>query len=260
MAASAFSCVLARDSAFDRPGFRPQFAYRDLGVAAATGGAVDAYIMRAVQPCTAPFGLHRHDLGFELLFLLKGRLDLYFEGAGRFATTAGTAIYQPPMIAHDVEGWSNDLELLEIIAPADFRTDALKPDEAPRTGIDGIPRLSIVGTGQSVYTRDGLRPQFAYRDLGVRAATGGAWQAHLLRATGAGTAPIGMHRHALDFQMVYVMSGWVRFFYEGHGEMTLGPGDCVNQPPGIAHDVLAWSADLELFELTAPAEFATAAA
>lgn len=259
MAASAFSCVLARESAFDRPGFRPQFAYRDLGISAATAGGVDAYIMRAVQPCTAPFGLHRHDLGFELLFLLKGRLDLYFEGAGRFATTAGTAIYQPPMIAHDVEGWSDDLELLEIIAPADFRTDSLKPDEAPRTGIDGVPRLSIVGTGQSPYAH-GLRTQFAYRDLGVRAATGGEWDAHLLRATEAGTAPIGPHRHALDFQMIYVMSGWMRVRYDGHGEMTLGPGDCVNQPPGIAHDVLAWSADLELFELTAPADYKTEAA
>ncbi|MBM3487680.1 MAG: cupin domain-containing protein [Alphaproteobacteria bacterium] len=163
------------------------------------------------------------------------------------------------MLAHDVVGWSEDLELLEIIAPSSFQTDSLRPGEAAPTGLVGAPRLSVVAGDEGAFAQDGLRAGFAYRDLGVKAAMGGRWLAHLLRATGPGTRPIGLHRHALDFQMVYLLRGWMRFYYEGHGEMTLGPGDCVHQPPGIAHDVLAWSEDLMLFELTTPGEFATEA-
>jgi len=65
------------------------------------------------------------------------------------------------------------------------------------------------------------------------------------------------HTHTLDFQMVYVLKGWVRFWYEGVGEVLLEPGSCVHQPPGIVHQEIAHSDDLELIEITLPAEFPT---
>ncbi len=54
--------------------------------------------------------------------------------------------------------------------------------------------------------------------------------------------------------MVYVTKGWVRFEYEGVGEVLLEPGDCVHQPPGIVHREVEHSDDLELIEITLPAE------
>ena len=103
----------------------------------------------------------------------------------------------------------------------------------------------------------GLRAFFAYRDLGIRHVTGGKVGAHVIRAVpGAGAHPV-WHTHDLTFQMVYVLKGWVRFEYEGAGEVLLTAGSMVHQPPGIRHRELAHSDDLELLEITLPAEFRT---
>ena len=104
---------------------------------------------------------------------------------------------------------------------------------------------------------EGLRPFFVYRDLGIKAATGGRVGAHVIRATGPCNEGTGPHRHGLDFQLVYVLKGRVKFWYEGEGVVVLGPGDCVHQPPGIMHELIEGSADLDMLEITLPAEFAT---
>jgi quercetin dioxygenase-like cupin family protein len=103
----------------------------------------------------------------------------------------------------------------------------------------------------------GLRAFFAYRDLGVATATGGRVGAHVIRARGAADAGGERHHHELDFQFAYVLRGWVEFEYEGVGRVRLEPGSCVVQPPGIRHAELSHSADLEMLELTMPAEFPT---
>ncbi|HEV2740722.1 MAG TPA: cupin domain-containing protein [Candidatus Elarobacter sp.] len=104
----------------------------------------------------------------------------------------------------------------------------------------------------------GLRRFFAYRDLGVATATQGRVGAHVIRARAASDAPGERHHHALDFQMVYVLRGWVDFEYDGVGRVRLEPGSSVVQPPGIRHAELAHSDDLEMLEITLPAEFPTA--
>jgi mannose-6-phosphate isomerase-like protein (cupin superfamily) len=121
------------------------------------------------------------------------------------------------------------------------------------------PRTTVSRAADAVFD-EGLRPFFAYRDLGVREATGGAFGAHLIRAVpGTGAAP-HWHTHDLGFQLVLVLRGWVTFEYEDIGEVTFRPGDSVLQPPMVRHREIAHSDDLELLEVTAPAEFATSAA
>jgi quercetin dioxygenase-like cupin family protein len=104
---------------------------------------------------------------------------------------------------------------------------------------------------------DGLRGFFAYRDLGVASATDGRVGAHVIRARGASTEPGERHRHRLEFQLVYVLRGWVEFDYDGVGRVRLEAGSSVVQPPGIGHAELAHSADLEMLEITLPARFET---
>ena len=53
--------------------------------------------------------------------------------------------------------------------------------------------------------------------------------------------------------MFYVLKGWIRFVYEGHGEHTFHAGDCVLQPPGIVHNELQCSDDIEVLEIYSPA-------
>ena len=107
----------------------------------------------------------------------------------------------------------------------------------------------------------GLRSQFEYRDLGIRSGTNGRYLAHVIRTKQAidkqGDRVSGLHYHQLDFQMVYVLKGWVTFYYEGEGDITFRPGDTVLQPPEIRHDIIACSDDMELLEITSPADFVT---
>lgn len=103
----------------------------------------------------------------------------------------------------------------------------------------------------------GLRGFFEYRDLGIAEATGGRVGAHVIRARGAMDEPSERHHHDVEFQMVYVLRGWIKFDYQGQGEVLLEPGSAVIQPPGIRHSELGHSADLELLEIILPADFAT---
>jgi quercetin dioxygenase-like cupin family protein len=111
--------------------------------------------------------------------------------------------------------------------------------------------------GDAAFENDGLRPYFLYKDLGIRKSTGGAALAHLIRAKPGAHAQPAWHHHDVAFQMVYVLQGWVRFEYEGIGEVRLEAGSCVHQPPGIRHRELGHSDDLELLEIVLPADFRT---
>jgi len=103
----------------------------------------------------------------------------------------------------------------------------------------------------------GLRAFFAYRDLGVANVTGGGFGAHVIRAIPGEGAKPDWHTHTLGFQFVYVLRGWVEFDYEDVGRVRLEQGSSVYQPPGIRHREVAHSDDVEMLEITSPAEFAT---
>jgi quercetin dioxygenase-like cupin family protein len=103
----------------------------------------------------------------------------------------------------------------------------------------------------------GLRSFFEYRDLGIKQATQGRVVAHVIRAAGGTEFSSQPHRHATQFQMVYVLKGWIEFEYEGQGVVRLEAGSCVHQPPGIRHRELGHSEDVEMLEVVLPATFAT---
>jgi len=105
----------------------------------------------------------------------------------------------------------------------------------------------------------GLREIFEYRDLGIEAATKGDYVAHVIRHNGKKTADAVQqwHVHECDFQMVYELSGWATFEYEGQGEHTIRAGDCMLLTPMIKHREIACSEDFAVLEIVSPADFAT---
>jgi quercetin dioxygenase-like cupin family protein len=103
----------------------------------------------------------------------------------------------------------------------------------------------------------GLRAFFEYRDLGIKEATAGRVDAHVIRAVQGRPAVHQRHHHDVEFQLVYVLKGWIEFNYEGVGDVMLTAGACVHQPPGIRHTELGHSDDLEMLEVVLPANFAT---
>jgi quercetin dioxygenase-like cupin family protein len=118
-------------------------------------------------------------------------------------------------------------------------------------------KFSVSHIDTSEFRDDGLRPFFQYRDLGIRDATNGAVVAHVIRAKPGMQLHPERHHHEVEFQMVYVLKGWVKFHYEGVGEVMLKAGSCAHQRPGINHIELAHSEDLEMLEIVMPADFRT---
>jgi len=115
-----------REQDFDA-GLRTYSAYRDLGLAPATGGMVQAHVIRMTKPfeegeVAIP---HYHDVDFQMVYVLKGWFKSEFEGEGVHTFTAGSCWIQPPRIKHTVRGYSDDCELLEIVLPANFETVTL---------------------------------------------------------------------------------------------------------------------------------------
>ena len=120
-------------------------------------------------------------------------------------------------------------------------------------------RIAISHHREEDFKADGLRAYAQYRDLGIAAATGGLAQAHVIRLIGPCNPEevSKLHFHDVDFQMVYVLKGWVKTYMEGQGETLMKQGSAWTQPPRIKHLILDYSDDVELLEVILPAEFKT---
>ena len=122
MTTLGFTVSHASDAVFER-GLRSFFEYRDLGIKRATGGQVDAHVIRAAAGTDFSSQPHLHKTQLQLVYVLKGWIDFDYEGQGIVRLEAGSCVYQPPEIRHREVGHSEDVEMLEIVMPADFKTE-----------------------------------------------------------------------------------------------------------------------------------------
>ena len=115
----------ARDAHFER-GLRSFFEYRDLGVKSSTDERVEAHVIRAVPG--APFSgqPHLHHATFQLVYILKGWIEFEYEGHGIVRLDAGSCVHQPPSIRHRELAHSDDVEMLEIVMPGNFKTEEVR--------------------------------------------------------------------------------------------------------------------------------------
>ncbi len=104
----------------------------------------------------------------------------------------------------------------------------------------------------------GLRSYASYRDLGYAKATGGKAVAHVIRFQPPCTDEVRVwHTHDVEFQMVYVLKGWIVTEMDGHKPETMIAGSSWMQPPKIRHRVVDYSDDCEVLEVVLPADFET---
>jgi hypothetical protein len=113
-----------RDEDFKADGLRAYAHYRDLGIAEASHGLAQAHVIRLIGPCNPAevSKLHFHDVEFQMVYVLKGWVKTYMEGQGETLMKQGSAWTQPPRIKHLIMDYSDDVELLEVILPAEFKT------------------------------------------------------------------------------------------------------------------------------------------
>jgi len=120
-------------------------------------------------------------------------------------------------------------------------------------------RIAISHHREEDFKADGLRSYAHYRDLGVAKASQGLAQGHVIRLIGpCNPAEVSkLHFHDVEFQMVYVLKGWVKTYMEGQGETLMKQGSAWTQPPRLKHLIMDYSDDVELLEVILPAEFKT---
>ena len=116
-----FAHVKPGDTPWMGGGLRDFFHYRDLGVADATGGRVIAQLVRANEAPEAGTGWHRHAAEFHIVIMLKGWARFMYEDQEHLVS-AGDCVHQRPGIVHYLFDYSPDMEYLEVVGPADFKT------------------------------------------------------------------------------------------------------------------------------------------
>jgi quercetin dioxygenase-like cupin family protein len=121
-AKQVFNVSHAATSKF-KEGLRSYAKYRDLGMSKATGGLLQAHVIKMVPPCKPEIvsRRHFHDVEVQMIYVLKGWIRSEFEGK-EHTFRQGSAWLQPPRIRHTVLDYSEDCEMLEIILPAEFET------------------------------------------------------------------------------------------------------------------------------------------
>lgn len=126
-----FSHVRPLDTKFVDQGLRDFFLYRDLGIADATHGKLLVQLVKANLPPEQGTGWHRHVADFHVVLMLKGWARFMYEDQETLVA-AGDCVHQRPGIVHYLFDYSPDMEYLEIVGPADFKTiDMPAPCEVP---------------------------------------------------------------------------------------------------------------------------------
>jgi mannose-6-phosphate isomerase-like protein (cupin superfamily) len=122
-ALSALHVERGERAVFQREGLRADSEYRDLGLAAATGGKLGVKHIRAIARFEQPTGWHWHDMHAHFIYVLRGWITFGFAGVDEQLTLrAGDSLSQPAGVPHNVIARSEDFEVLELNVPAEYGT------------------------------------------------------------------------------------------------------------------------------------------
>jgi quercetin dioxygenase-like cupin family protein len=105
----------------------------------------------------------------------------------------------------------------------------------------------------------GRRVFFKYRDLGVADASNGAARAQVMSAIRGMTEPTGWHYHLCEGQFIYGLKGWVDLEFETGETLRLNAGESMFIPGGMRHNEIRTSDDVEILEVSIPAQMGTVA-
>lgn len=238
---------------------RAGMEYRDL-VPSRLGGAVIASHIRIPDGGPVPDMVHFHKVGFQLIFCIKGWVDVVYEDqGGPIRLTAGDCFIQPPEIRHRVLEASDGIEVIEIGVPAEHVTqidhDMTLPTPQLRRDREWQGQRFVHNQGEGAPWQPFRIPGFVARDTTINANTKGVASVMVARPDGA-TAP--WTRHEGDILFTFVMSGEMTLEGEGKDPFRLSPGDAFVIPPGLATRYSEATDDLELLEVSLPGSFATA--
>jgi mannose-6-phosphate isomerase-like protein (cupin superfamily) len=97
----------------------------------AVGAHAGAEVLRR-QRLADGTGWHKHECDFQIVIMTKGWARFMYEDKPTLVQ-AGDVVHQRPGIVHYLYDYSPDMEYLEIVSPADFKTVDMPPatDKVP---------------------------------------------------------------------------------------------------------------------------------
>ena len=237
---------------------RAGMQYRDL-VPSRLGGAMIASHIRIPDGGPVPDMVHFHKVGFQLIFCVKGWVDVLYEDQGGLRRLyAGDCFIQPPEIRHRVVEASDGIEVIEIGVPAEHVTEIdhemtlPTPQERPDREWQGqkfVHNLGSTGTWHPFRL-----PGYIARDTTIAENTKDVAGVQVVRK-GKGQAEWTVHD--ADILFGFVMSGSMTLEGEGKDPYRLEAGDAFVIPPGLATRWADPTEDFELLEVALPGRFET---
>lgn len=236
---------------------RAGMAYRDL-VPTRLGGAIIASHIR-VPDGKVPDMVHFHKVGFQLIFCIRGWVDVLYEDQGDIRRlNAGDCFIQPPTIRHRVMEAGDDIEVIEIGVPAEHVTEIdhemtlPTPYSRPDREWDG--QRFVHNLAQGAAWQPFRLPGYICRDTTIGTNTKGVAGVQVVRK-GQGTP--GPSRHNSDILFGFVMGGEMTLKGEDKEPYRLARGDAFVTPPGMVTEWADPSDDFELLEVSLPGSFIT---
>ena len=129
------------------------------------------------------------------------------------------------------------------------------PDTAMTGPIDG--QKLTHATPDTAPSVPGRRSFVEYRDLLVTEGSNGALRAQIMKTKQGLSEPTGWHYHACEGQFIYVLKGWVDLEFENGEKKRANAGDSMFIPGGMRHNETASSSEVEILELSIPADMGT---
>ena len=164
---------------------RAGMMYRDL-LPDRLGGKLIASHIRLTDGGPVPDYVHYHKIDFQLIYCLRGRIKVVYEGQGEpFWIEAGDCVLQPPQIRHRVLECQAGSEVLELTSPADHETWVEHEMTLPTS--DVVPgrlyngQRFVRNIGNDANWQPSVSDGVEQRDLGVQKATNGLIDARILR-------------------------------------------------------------------------------
>lgn len=156
---------------------RAGMMYRDL-LPGRLGGKLIASHIRLAEGGPVADYVHYHKINFQLIYCLRGRIRVVYEGQGEpFWLEPGDCVLQPPEIRHRVLECDAGSEVLELSSPAEHETWVEHDMTLPTADIDrekvfsGHRFVRSVASAANWQTND--RVGVEHRDTGIFTATNG---------------------------------------------------------------------------------------
>ncbi|MFZ8892828.1 MAG: cupin, partial [Ilumatobacteraceae bacterium] len=188
---------------------RAGMRYRDL-IPSRLGGAFFASHIYIPNGGPVTDYVHYHRIKFQMIYCKRGWVRVVYEDQGEsFVMNAGDCVLQPPEIRHQVLESSDNLEVIEIGAPAEHETFAEHTITLPTPSLQ--PDRDFAGQRFVRHIADQTpwlpwrHAGFEARNTGIDLATSGYANAMTIRAKKSAVFAESKHQNQLMF--IFILSG-----------------------------------------------------